>query len=147
MAYLTPVLGHEIVVKIGDGATPTEVFTAPNLINTSRGVQLSTETVTDQITDLDDHGLPAQTHRRVASVDTKIDGSGKLHIGATYEWLDWISNGDVKNIEVISTKAGFRGFGPFVLTSFQITGERNQMSECQITLEQAGPIVWSEPTP
>lgn len=136
--YLVPVLGDQIQVKIGDGATPTEVFTHPAIINTSRGISFSTNTESDEIIDLNDQAAPAQMVRRVTSTDCKIDGAGRIHKPAAVEWMQWAQSGDIKNVQV--TDGNWKVTGPFVLTSFQITGERLKSSECQMTLEQAGPV-------
>ncbi|HEY0011557.1 MAG TPA: phage tail tube protein [Allosphingosinicella sp.] len=137
MAYISPVLGDQLLVKIGDGAA-TEVFTHPALINTSRGVSFSTNVESDELVDLADQSAPAQTVRRVRSTDCKIDGAGMLHAPDTKEWLDWAQGGEIKNIKV--TDGNWVITGPFVLTSFQVTGERLKSSTCQITLEQAGAV-------
>jgi predicted secreted protein len=141
MAYITPVLGEQLLIQIGNGASP-EVFTAPNLINTTRGISFSTSTESDELIDLANQSAPAQTIRRVKSTDVKIDGAGMIHKADVYEWIDWANGGNIKNVKV--TDGSWVGTGPFVLTSFQISGERRKSSECQITLEQAGAITWSK---
>ena len=142
MAYINPVLGEKILVKIGDGATPTEAFAADNLINTSRGVTISTSTESDELIDLADQSAPAQTIRRVRTTDVKIDGAGMIHADDTFMWIEWATEGTIKNCQV--TDGNWLGVGPFVLTSFQVSGDRLKSSTCQITLEQAGAIAWSE---
>lgn len=137
MAYITPVLGDTILVKVGDGET-SEVFTHDALINTTRGVTFSTSTESDELIDLADQSAPAQTIRRVRATDCKIDGAGMLHSPAVLEWLEWAQGGTIKNIQI--TDGEWIIEGPFVLTNFQLTGERLKSSTCQITLEQAGAV-------
>ncbi len=135
MAIINPVLGEQLLVQIGDGLSP-EAYTAPNMINTSRGISFSTSTETDELIDLADQSAPAVTVRRVKSVDLKIDGAGMVHKADAITWLNWAKSGAVKNVKV--TDGSWTITGPFVLTSFQISGERRKSSECQITLESAG---------
>lgn len=137
MSYIKPVLGETILVKLGDGSSP-EVFTAPNLINTSRGVSFNTSTESDELLDLENQSAPAQTIRRVRSVDCKIDGEGMLHSEDVAEWLAFAQSGEIRNVQIVIS--GIVVEGPFVLTSFQISGDRLKSSTCQLTLEQAGAV-------
>lgn len=141
MAYIVPVLGETILVKIGDGAVP-EVFAAPTLINTSRSISFSTSTETDQLIDLENQSAPAQTVRRVTSTDCKIDGEGMVNRGDVHEWLAWAQAGTIKNLQV--TDGTWIVEGPFTLTAFQTGGERLKSTTCQITLEQAGAVTVEE---
>jgi len=141
MAIINPIIGHEITVQIGDGASP-EVFAHPVLINTTRAVSFTTATESDELCDTEDQSLPAQTFRRVRSFDTKIDGAGMLHKASVHEFLSWAGSGEVKNVKVAIGDSIVTG--PFVLTSFQVSAERVKTSECQITLEQAGPVTVTE---
>jgi predicted secreted protein len=141
MSYIVPVLGETILVKIGSGASP-EVFATPTLINTSRSISFATSTETDQLIDLENQSAPAQTVRRVTSTDCKIDGEGMVNKGDVHEWLEWAQGGLIKNLQI--TDSTWTVEGPFVLTSFQITGERLKSSTCQITLEQAGAVTVTE---
>lgn len=135
MAYISPVLGNQLFVKISDGADP-EVFSHPTLINAERGVTFSTNTAVDELVDLADMGAPAQTTRRVTSTDVKIDGAGMLNADDTKEWIEWAQSGEIKNVKIHDLK--WTMTGPFVLTNFQFSGERMGVVTCQITLEQAG---------
>lgn len=135
MAIINPVLGEQLLVQIGDGSSP-EKYTAPNLINTTRGISLSTSTETEELIDLADQSAPATTVRYVKSVDLKIDGAGMVHKSDVLTWLNWAKSGAVKNAKV--TDGTWTITGAFVLTDFKISGERRKASECQITLEAAG---------
>jgi predicted secreted protein len=137
MATIVPVLGETIVVKISNGASPA-VYTHPNVINTTRGITFSTSTETDELIDLADQSAPAQTIRRVRATDCKIDGAGMLSKADVQEWLEWAQSGEIKNIRV--SDGTWQIEGEFVLTSWQISGDRLKSATCQITLEQAGPV-------
>lgn len=140
MATIQPIYGHQIVVKIGDGGNP-ETFAAPALINTSRGVNFSTSAETDELMDVADPSAPAITVRRIRANDTSIDGAGMVHKPDLEEWLEWATTGVAKNVEVsIGGEGGPTVRGPFLLTSFQISGERVKTVEVQVTLEQADKV-------
>jgi len=141
MATITPVIGYNLTIQIGDGESP-EVFAHPALINTTRGISFTTNAETDELVDIADQSKPAQTHRRARSFDTKIDGAGMVHLSSVKEYMDWAVSGEVKNVKVAigsGTGAGI-ATGPFLLTSFQVTAERTKTAEVQLTLEQAGPV-------
>ena len=137
MATLVPVLGESLLVQIGDGASP-EVFKAPNMINTTRGVSVSTSAETEELIDLANPSAPAQTVRYVKAVDVKIDGAGMVNKADAYEWMAWSLSGVPRNIKV--TDGTWVMTGPFLLSSYQVSGERRKSTENQITLEQAGPV-------
>jgi hypothetical protein len=135
MALIQPLFGQQLVIQVGNGATP-EVFSAPSLINTTRGLSISTSVESDELVDLADQGAPAQMVRRVKSTDIKIDGAGMVHKPAVLEHMQWVKSGAIKNVKV--TDGAWTLTGPVILSSFQITGERLKSSECQMTYEQAG---------
>ena len=135
MTTISPVIGHEVLVQVGNGAEP-EVFARPALINTSRSLSVTTNTESDELVDIDDQSLPAETVRRVRSNDVKIDGAGMVHSSSVKEYLDWAMSGEAKNVKVDFGNAVLTG--PFILTQFEIGGDRAKTTEAQITLEQAG---------
>ena len=141
MTTLVPVLGSQILVKVGNGASP-EVFAHANIINMERGITFSTEVAVDQLPDLADQSLPAQTHRRIIATDVVINGSGKLPAGDSLEWVEWWNTGAVKNLQI--TDGHFLVTGPFVLENFNPSGDRTALVECSVTLSQAGPVTVSE---
>lgn len=140
MAIIEPVVGHQMLVQVGNGAS-TEVFTHPVIINTSRGVTFTANTESDELVDAADQSKPAVTVRRVSATDTKIDGAGMLSKSDVKVYLDWAVSGVAKNIKVLCGNATITG--PYVLTSFQVSAERMKTAEVQITLEQAGAITIS----
>ncbi|WP_377355258.1 phage tail tube protein [Phenylobacterium terrae] len=124
-------------MKIGDGAA-TEVFAHPNAINLSRGITFNVNADPVELTNLSDQTLPAQTTRKARSFDSNIEGTGRLDSTDVEDWLDWSLSGAKKNIRF---EVGGRMItGPYILTSFSITGEAGDYAECSVSLAQAGPI-------
>jgi len=144
MSYLTPVLGHQILIQLGDGGSP-EVFAHSNVVNTTRGVTLSTEVETDDLPDLADQSAPAAKFRRVKSKDVKIDGAGMMSATDTFEWIERWDAGQPFTVKV--TDGNWTGVGKFVLTNFQMSADRTKPGENQLTLEQAEPVTWTKVTP
>lgn len=134
MATITPLVGGQILVQVGNGASP-EVFSHPALINTSRGFTITNATESDEIPDATDPLAVATTIRRTRASDTKIDGAGLVDTASVAEYMAWAASGEARNckVQIGSTTVTAK----YILTSFQVSGERVKASECQLTLEQA----------
>lgn len=141
MPTIKNVVGHQMMVKVGNGATTNEVFAHPILINTSRGLTITAQTESDELVDTVDQSLPGVTVRRTRAVDVKIDGAGMLHADDVKTYVDLASKGVPVNIKV--TVGNATGTGPFILTQFQVSAERAKSAEAQVTFEQAGAITWA----
>lgn len=137
---INPVYGETITVNIANATAPT-VFIHPFIINSDRAISFSTKTADSELVDLANPGYPAQTTRRVASFDCKIDGSGSLPTGSTLEYSTWATSGEVRNVKV--NMANTIITGPFILTDFQVSGSRLEIAQATLTLQQAGPVVIS----
>lgn len=141
MSYIVPVLGHQILIQIGDGAQP-EVFAHANVINTTRGVTFSTDVEADDLIDLADQGAPAGKFRRIKSNDCKVDGAGMMSAADTFAWLERWQNGVPFNAKI--TDGNWTVTGKFVLTDFKLSADRTKPGENQLTLEQAEPVTITE---
>jgi hypothetical protein len=134
---IIPVYGETITVNIANAAAPT-VFTHPFIINSDRAISFSTKTADSELVDLANPSYPAQTSRRVASFDTKIDGSGTLPAKSVYEYTTWASNGEVRNVKF--QMANTVVTGQFILTDFNVSATRLEMAQATLTLQQAGAV-------
>ena len=135
---IDPVLGYTMVVKVQDQANAT-LYAQSMVFNKSTALSFSTKTVEDELVDLNDLSAPAQTVRRVASFDTKVDGNGTLAKSDAGNWTAWATG----NAAVRKCKIRFANTtvtGDFVCSSFNVTGERQKSVQAQVTLEQAGPV-------
>lgn len=141
MAFIQPVLGHQILIQIGDGGSP-ETFAHSNVVNTTRGVTLTLEAETDDLVDLADQSAPAGKFRRAKSKDVKIDGAGMMSADDTFEWIERADKGDPFNIKV--TDGNWTGVGKVLCTNFQLSADRTKPGENQLTLEQAEPFTWTK---
>jgi predicted secreted protein len=139
--YIDPILGDTVLIKV-QSQSNAAIYDHPAIINKSRSVAFSTKTVDDELVDLNDQSAPAQTVRRVASFDIKIDGSGSMPKTSAAEYTAWaMGNAAVRNLKV--SYANTTISGPFVLSSFTVTGERLESVQAQITLEQAGAVTYT----
>ena len=139
MTYLAGLLTEELLIKIGDGATPTELFAHPCIINTERSFSMTAETKTTQVPDCTDPSKPKKTTRRVVATDSQISGGGLLPATSSKTYADWLQSGLPKNVKVYLAKTGaLTATGSYVLTNYTLTGsDQGENVTCQLTLEQA----------
>lgn len=152
MAPVKAINGTSLLVQIGDGATPTELFEADCLINTDRGIQFASETNRQTIPDclaLDE--LAWQSLSKDGLTAT-INGAGMLHTPSVEDWWDWFNSDLAKNVRVLlsgvsAADGGGYWQGAFKLTAFEVTGARNEKATCTVTLESDGPVAWTAAVP
>lgn len=145
MSYINHQWGSSYVVELGDGATPTEVFTKVAVINTSKSITGSAETATAQVRDLDDNGAVMKTVRKVTSTDTSISGSGQVHPIAMLALWNLFYSGEARNMKfrtngLTGVQGGLIHAGKFVLTNIQVSAETDSLVECELTFEQADAV-------
>lgn len=145
MATVKTINGVQLLVQIGDGASP-ETFGHDCLINTQRGIAFSADTnefvVPDCLTPED----PAWKEVTKDGLSAQISGTGMLHTSSVKTWFDWFKGPDTKNIRVKVNVPGADGGGywqgAFHLTAFEVTGDRNAKAESSETLISSGPVTW-----
>lgn len=139
MAIITPLLGEQLLIQVGNGASP-EVYSAPALINTTRGITWSTSTESEELIDLADQSATAITARYAKATDWKIDGAGMVSKADLKEYLLWAATPKARSIKVTdaATGASWTMTGSAILTQLQVSGERRKASTVQISLESAG---------
>lgn len=146
MAYVAPVAGESLLIKVGDGATP-EVFTHPCLINTDRAFEGSASSSATEVADCATPANPAKIVRAVKSVDYKISGSGIVDATSVKAYWDWLASGAAKNIKIVQNLAGSSGgwtaSGPFILTAFAVTGPPRDKQTCTISLEASDAVTFA----
>jgi hypothetical protein len=138
--------GKQLLVQIGDGADP-EVFTADCLINTDRGLRLTSDTTSETISYCDEPDSPAWTEIDKNGLTATITGSGKLHTTSVEDWFDWFTGNDAKNCRVLlngvsAGKGGGHWQGAFKLTEWEITGPEREKVTSSVTLVSHGPVTW-----
>lgn len=140
MTKVNTLKGNQVLVKVGDGATPTEAFAAPALINTTRSLQLTATTVDTAIPDKDNPDLPNYIEREKDTLSGTITGEGMLDKDDLPDWLAWFASPDSKNCEVyLGTGVGDQKVvGKFHLNDFQVSGEQRGKATVSITLSSDG---------
>ena len=143
MAKPTTFPFKDMLILIGDGATPTEAFTAPcGLV--SKNFELSANSNEVQVPDCDDPDAPAWIERVVATMTGTISGNGVMAKESFDLWRDWALQGVTKNarVQIVGTGMGYYG-GAFILSSFAISADLGDKVQVDVTLDSDGQIQWT----
>ncbi|WP_454914984.1 phage tail tube protein [Xanthobacter sediminis] len=147
MAKPTTFRGTQLLIKIGDGASP-EVFAFPCGLTTT-GLNRSAETSSTAVPDCADPDAPAWTENEVSTMSWEASGSGVLAAESVATWDDWHASGLEKNAQIdLGTAAndGRRYTGAALLTAYNITGERGQKVNVEVTITGTGPLTAADIT-
>lgn len=119
----------QIIMMIGDGATPTEAFTAPCGFE-SLSMTVNIETNTTNVPDCTDPDLPAWLQSDEVSKQMVLQGDGVLDTDAMQEWREWLFAGGEKNVRYITSGTAAEGGGyyqaPAILTTYEESGSRGE---------------------
>lgn len=131
--------GRSFLLKIGDGAT-TEVFTAVG------GIQSKSLSINNNPVDVSDDSAGYQKMLADGGIQSiEISGNGIIKNNAQMKAL--IAAADArteKNWQIVSG-LGDTYEGPFVISSFQRTGNHDGAETFSITLTSAGEIDYTAP--
>lgn len=137
MTAPTKVAYNQVLLKIGDGASP-ETFAQPCLINGEKALEFSATFSDEMIPDCSDGSLPAAVLRHAESIQFTGTGSGKLHQDSVKDYLDkWAAGQPINAIIEIGT-ADATGATELscqiVITGFRITAQRSASADCEISI-------------
>ncbi|MBA3576184.1 MAG: hypothetical protein H0W39_01010 [Sphingomonas sp.] len=146
MALVKTINGTQILVQIGNGASP-EVFVADCLINAERGIAFQSDTNEFIVPDCTNPDDPAWKETTKDGLSASISGGGMLHTSSISDWHDWFIDKDTKNVRVLLNSVtlangGGHWAGAFHLTGFEITGNRNEKATVSVTLISSGVVTW-----
>lgn len=136
MAQATTFKFSEFLVLLGDGESP-ENFDDPCGL-TSRGFQRTANMNDTNIPDCADPDAPTWLGRDVISYQATLSGAGVVASESLSVWEAWWASGESKNVRVeLGTQAWE---GAFKLAEFNITGERGQRVNMDVSLVSDGII-------
>lgn len=140
MAKPTTKKFSQFLIQLGDGASP-EVFTAPCGL-TSKGFNQSKSMQETAVPDCDDPDAPSYSEKGVDTISSEISGSGVLAMEALDTWKAFFASTDSKNVRIEIVGKGYWQ-GLFHLTTFNITSQRGQKINVDITLQNDGEYIWT----
>jgi predicted secreted protein len=137
MAQATTSTFGQFKILLGDGATPTEVFT-PICGLTSKGINYETETNTVEVPDCTNEDQPAYKEEGAKSYSVSLTGSGMWAAQSHGILIDWWKTGNAKNIKVqyVQSETGDVEFvnGPAILKSLGSTVEKGGRLSADISI-------------
>jgi hypothetical protein len=140
MTAATTLKYSEFKILLGDGATPTEVFT-PICGLTSKGFNYTTDTSSTNVPDCTDEDLPSFAEKDIISFSSQISGSGVATRQSLGLLQDWITSGERKNVQVSFADAPVGDpelyAGPAVLSSLNVTANKGERVQVEITIDFA----------
>lgn len=135
-------------IRLGDGATPIEAFTAPCALRT-RGLQFTAETTEVALLDCTTPDQASWMKRNTISNSGTMTGSGTLDPDDLSLWWTWFTSAVEKNVRMyVDIPAGDGGGyweGPFLLTSLNNTGGRDDgggVVQIEVEMMSAGEVTW-----
>lgn len=148
MTAVKTMVGEKLLIQIGDGGTPTEVFAHDCLINADRGIQFSADTTDVVVPDCDDPSAPAWKQLFKDGIQIQVSGGGVLHTTSLESWFNWMNSDTEKNVRVKFDVTGANGGGyiavPMKLTAFAVNGSRKNNSTVDVTLMSHGVATWTD---
>lgn len=144
MAFPTTVPGSKLLIEIGDGATPTEVFDQPCALN-SKGINFTAAANEQNVPDCDDPDAAMWIARTVTTLSAEVAGSGILALESYEIWREWFASALFRNAHVkVDVPAPDGGYysGRFILSNFNTTGNQGELSQVEVTMQSDGPVLW-----
>ncbi len=146
MSVISQASGEQLVIQLGNGATP-EVFAASYTINTTRTLDLTATASSTELADPITPSNPAQVWRQIKSIDLKFSGSGIADAPSIAALVNWWQGGQPKNVKIIQNRTGAAGGFTFslamVVTSLQLAGVRGDLQTFTGTFEASGTIAFA----
>lgn len=136
------VKGRLLLIKIGDGATPTEVFANLCGIKT-RSFNLTANEVDTTIPDCTNPGAAVQKTAEPGIVNRSFSGSGAFVSGGTQAILmGHVREATVFNAQVVVPSEGTY-LGPWMVSDFEFSGDMEGNMEFSATFSAAGPLAFT----
>lgn len=144
MALVKTTRWSELVLKVGDGATP-EVFTPVCTINAARGITFNANTTEDSVPDCDDLQKLQWLIREKVSLSVDVTGSGKVHKPDVKKFVDWQQSPNPKNCIIVLEDEDVANLiqfeGAFHLGTFSMAGDPGSPSVTgDIALQSSGAV-------
>lgn len=143
MARPTTMKGSQLVLELGDGATP-EVFTAPCALNT-KGINFTATANEQSVPDCDTPDDPLWIDRVIQTLSASITGSGILALESYATWRTWFLSGLARNVKVrfnVAAPNAGSYIGEYVLTTFNTTGNNGELATVEVEMQSSGEVEW-----
>lgn len=144
MSRPTTMKGSQLVIELGDGASPVEGFVAPCALNT-KGINFTATPNEANVPDCDNPDAPLWPERTITTLSATITGAGTLAFESYDTWRAWFASGLERNVRVrFNVPDPNDGYyeGSFVLTTFNTTGNQGEFVTIDVEMQSDGEVVW-----
>lgn len=142
--------GTKLLIQVGDGATPEVFDNSLTCALIAKTANFSADANSIAVPDCDNPDLPAANLTEITATSFEFSGSGVAKTDAIEDWHDWFQSGEAKNCRVSVAIPAADGGGYWAcamkLTTLQITGERGNKIQMEITLQADGAVTWTGAT-
>ena len=139
----------KMLIKLGDGATPTEVFAAPCGL-TSKSITFSKNLSEVDLPDCDDPDAATWLGRDAQSLSAAVSGDGVLPASAIQTWWDAFKSTSPINVEIsIEYSTGTMLWeGAMHVENFEPNAERSGRVQAGIGMQSDGEMTgtWTAAT-
>jgi hypothetical protein len=145
MAQAQTVRFSGLKVLLGNGATPTEVFSAPCGL-TERSLTLSKEFGESNVPDCTDEDAASWTERDVTAKSATIAGQGVLDIVALPIWQARYDSDTSGNVRTEIWRNGVKvghWQGSFHLETLEVGATKGERATVQTSLQSDGKVTWT----
>lgn len=142
MAKASTVPFGQFLIQVGDGSSP-ETFAAPCGL-TTKGFNQTANMQETSVPDCADPDAPAYIERAVDTISSEISGSGVMATEAFTTWQAWFDSAASKNCRIYP-KGSSGGYweGLFILSAFNLTVQRGQKVNVDVTMTSDGEYTWN----
>lgn len=146
MALAKTIKFGDVMLMLGGGEDPTELFEAPCGFE-SLNLTVNIETNTTNVPDCDNPDLPAWLVSDEVSKQMVLGGEGVMDTDAMQIWQEWLMDGGEKNVrwfkDLLLANGGGYWQAPAILTTYEEVGERGSRWRQNIGLTLQGKPVWT----
>ena len=149
MAQIDTIKFGDVIVMLGDGATPTELFEAPCGV-TSINWTTSTNTNDEDLPDCENNDAVGYQSPTVVSIGDQVQLQGFVDGDSHKAWIEFIQSGEPKNVRIVYDKGTNAGGGrkghyqfPAIVTNREEAFERRQSGRINVTLVAKSMPVWT----
>ncbi len=138
MTKVAAMQGTKLLIQLGDDLSPAS-FAHDCMINTERGISFASDTNRIIVPDCDNPNDPAWSEVMKDGLSVTINGSGIMHLTTITTWDTWFQNDTFKDVRVnLNETGGGYWEGVAKLTSWEISGTRNDKATVSVTIESHG---------